>query len=248
MSRTRTIQAIIVDDEPMARDELAFMLAQCGDVVVTGEAGDATEALSLIDADAPDIAFVDLRMPGPDGIALAEAIRSRSPSTQVVVVSAHDDGAVRAFEARVLDYLLKPVRLDRLKATLTRAREALPIRDDGADDAQLDRLAVRRKGAYVVVDLASVVYFEVEDELSWAVTDDDRYALDLPLTALAKRLSPTEFFRSHRAVLVRIDKIRSIEPTGAGTYELVLDHPKSPRVPLARERVRSLRERIPFAG
>jgi DNA-binding LytR/AlgR family response regulator len=233
MSRTRTIQAIIVDDEPMARDELAFMLAQCGDVVVTGEAGDATEALSLIDADAPDIAFVDLRMPGPDGIAL---------------VSAHDDGAVRAFEARVLDYLLKPVRLDRLKATLTRAREALPIRDDGADDAQLDRLAVRRKGAYVVVDLASVVYFEVEDELSWAVTDDDRYALDLPLTALAKRLSPTEFFRSHRAVLVRIDKIRSIEPTGAGTYELVLDHPKSPRVPLARERVRSLRERIPFAG
>lgn len=247
MTKTRTIQAIIVDDEPMARDELAFMLAQCGEVVVTGEAGDASEALSLIDADAPDVAFVDLRMPGPDGIALAEAIRARSPATQVVVVSAHDDGAVRAFEARVLDYLLKPVRLERLKATLARARESLPSRED-AGEGPLDRLAVRRKGAYVVVDLASVVYFEVEDELSWAITEDDRYALDLPLTALAKRLSPTEFFRSHRAVLVRIDKIRSIEPTGAGTYELVLDHPKSPRVPLARERVRSLRERIPFAG
>lgn len=248
MAHPTEITAVIVDDEPLARDELAFLLEQCGGVIVLGTAANATEALQLIDGDPPDVAFVDLRMPGPDGIALAEAIRSRHPEVQVVVVSAHDDGALRAFEARVLDYLLKPVRLERLRAALDRAREHAKPRDGSSDSGPLDRLAVRRKGAYVVVDIADVVYFEVEDELVWAITADDRYALDLPLATLAKRLPDDDFFRSHRSVLVRLSRIRSIEPVGTGAYELVLDHPSAPRVPLARERVRSLRERIPFAG
>ena len=87
MSKTK-LNAIVVDDEPLARDELKFLLGQCGDVNVVGEAEDAKTALSLFEDVAPEIAFVDLRMPGPDGIALAEAIRSRHPETAVVVVSA----------------------------------------------------------------------------------------------------------------------------------------------------------------
>jgi two-component system response regulator LytT len=248
MSQSYEITAVLVDDEPLARDELAFLLEQCGGVCVLGTAANATEALALLDSDPPDLVFVDLRMPGPDGIALAEAIRAKHPDVQVVVVSAHDDGALRAFEARVLDYLLKPVRLERLRAALDRARERVKPKEDGTEDVSLDRLAVRRKGAYVVVDIADVVYFEVEDELVWAVTAEDRYALDLPLATLAKRLSDDDFFRSHRSVLVRLSRIKSIEPVGTGAYELVLDHPASPKIPLSRERVRSLRERIPFAG
>ena len=107
---------------------------------------------------------------------------------------------------------------------------------------------MRRRGSFVVVDIADVVYFEMKDELVWAVTADDRYALDLPLATVEARVDEAVFFRSHRGVLVRIDRIKSIEPTGAGTYELVMDHPAAPRVPLARERARFLRERIPFAG
>lgn len=248
MAHPQELTAVLVDDEPLARDELAFLLEQVGGTIVLGTAANAAEALTLIEADPPDVAFVDLKMPGPDGIALAEAIRSRYPDVQVVVVSAHDDGALRAFEARVLDYLLKPVRLERLRAALERAREHAKPRDGSGDTGPLDRLAVRRKGAYVVVDIADVLCFEVEDELVWAITADDRYALDMPLATLAKRLPDDDFFRSHRSVLVRLSRIKSIEPVGTGAYELVLDHPNSPRVPLARERVRSLRERIPFAG
>ena len=239
-----TVRAMVVDDEPLARDELGFLLRECG-VSVVGEAAGAAEALALAEEQTPDVVFVDLRMPGPDGIALAEAFASRSPEVAVVVVSAHDDGALRAFEARVLDYLLKPVRLERVRQTLARVRErASPGK---ADPPDLNRLAVRRRGAFVVVDVADVAYFEVKDELVWAITDSDRYALDLTLAALERRL-PEGFFRSHRGFLVRIERIRAIEPSGAGTFELLLEHPSSPRVPLARDRARTLRSLIPVAG
>jgi DNA-binding LytR/AlgR family response regulator len=249
LSRNETLRAIVVDDEPLARDELTFLLSECGQVEVVGEARDAAAALDLAEKMAPDVAFVDLRMPGPDGIALAQALRSRNRDLDVVVVSAHDDGAIRAYETGVIDYLLKPVRLERLKATLDRVRGSSATSSSReAEPESLDRLAVRRKGAYVVVEIGDVIYFEVKDELVWAVTADDRYALDLSLSAVEKRLSEDKFFRSHRGALVRIDKIRAIEPSGTGTYELVMDHKEVPRVPLARERARLLRAKIPFAG
>lgn len=247
------VRAIIVDDEPLARDELAFLLGEVGGVEVVGQAGDAHEALKLADREEPEVAFVDLRMPGPDGIALAEALKRRHPKIQVIVVTAHDDAALRAFEAQVLDYVLKPARLDRVRSAVARARTAVQSQRGSANnnagkEAPFERLAVRRGGVYVVVEVADVIYFEMKDELVWAVTATDRLALDLTMTNLEQRLSDNEFFRSHRGALVRVDKIRAMEPAGAGTYELVLDHPESPRVPLARERARLLKERIPFAG
>jgi two-component system, LytTR family, response regulator AlgR len=244
MSAQGRLRAVVVDDEPLGRDELVFLLGQCDGIEVVGEAGDAASALEVCEEAAPDAAFVDLRMPGPDGIALAEALRQRHPDMPIVIVSAHDDGAIRAFEAQVLDYLVKPVRLERLKSALERVRQNLPA---GAD-APLTRLAVRRRGAYHVVDIEDVVYFEMRDELVWAVTADDRYALDLTLATVERRVSPDQFFRSHRSAIVSLDRIRTIEPSGPGTFELLLDHPEEPRVPLARERARMLRELIPFTG
>ena len=243
---TETIRAIVVDDEPPARDELVFLLGECGDVEVVGQAANASQAMAICEAETPDVAFVDLRMPGPDGVALAEALLGREPRMSVVVVSAHDDGAIRAFEARVLDYLLKPVRLERLRATLDRIRQRGPRSEPPS--SSLTRLAVRRKGAFVVVDLDDVVWFEMRDELVWAVTETDRFALDLTLSAVEQRLPEGRFFRSHRSSLVRIDRIKGMEPSGAGTFDLILDHPERPRIPLARERARMLREIIPVAG
>lgn len=318
------LRAMIVDDEPLARDELCFLLSQCQRVQVVGQAANGSQALELFEATQPNLVFVDLRMPGPDGIAVAETLMSKNKSLNVVVVSAHDDGAIRAYEARVLDYLLKPVRLARLEQSLERAhqhaeqsadeqathrrRSDVPARASSASPTQqpegpgdafaahheasgrdltripssgsgppealesqssptsirlsqsestpaqaeetrsLERLAVRRRSGYVVIDIDKVVYFEVRDELVWAVTADDRLAIDLTLTALEKRLPQGQFIRTHRGVLVRIDAIRTIEPQGAGTYALKLDHPNTPKVPLARERARGLRKLIPFTG
>ena len=99
-----------------------------------------------------------------------------------------------------------------------------------------------------MVDIQDVVYFEMRDELVWAVTQGDRFALDLTLSAVERRVPRGLFFRSHRGALVRLDRILKIQPSGPGSFELVLDHPEAPRVPLARERARTLRELIPVAG
>ena len=242
---TRKLRALVVDDEPLARDELVFLLEQL-DVKVVGEAGDAPSALKMLKQAAPHAVFVDLRMPGPDGLALAETLMKRSDAISVVVVSAHDDGAIRAYEAGAVDYLLKPVRLERLTKAVERAMERMPAAKN--PDATLTRLAVKRRGKHVVVQIDDVVYFEVKDELVWAVTDEDRYALDLTLSAVEERVPKDEFFRSHRGTLVRLDRIAGFEPAGAGTYALHLEHPERPTVPLARERARLLKELIPIAG
>lgn len=260
------MRILVVDDEPLARDELVFLLGECPGTVVVGQASHASEALSAMKKLQVDTAFVDLRMPGPDGIALAESIRQRFPACAVVLVSAHDDGAVRAFEAQVFDYLLKPVRLERLQQTLGRLRDTRasdpsdppvkrtsrpspgePLPTEKASQA-LDRIAVRRRGAYVVIDIADVLYFEVRDELVWAVTREDRFAFDMTLSAVESQVPPGDFFRCHRGFLVRVASITAIEPVGGGIYTLRVQHADNPAIPLARERARQLRELIPFTG
>lgn len=239
-----TLRAIVVDDEPLARDELTFLLGQCKRVDVVGEARGAAEAQKLCDDQRPELAFIDLRMPDLDGIALAQLLRQRHPHLDVVIVSAHDDGALQGFETQITDYLLKPVRLDRLLRTLERVSGA--DRDASPAPPSPQRFAVRRRGSYVVVELEDIVYFEARDELVWAVTTSDRFALDARLSALVQSLDPKLFFQSHRSCIVRIDRIQLIEPAGARTFRLLLDHPESPRVPLSRDRASKLRERIHF--
>lgn len=246
------IRALVVDDEPLARDELVFLIEQVGGVEVVGQAESSAKALALVGELNPHVVFADLRMPGPDGIALAEAMMARRPGMPIVVVSAHDEGALRGFEVGIVDYVLKPARLERVRKAIERVRGKLEACEGMAgrtpSDAPLARLAVRRRGAYVVVDIGDVVWFEVKDELVWAVTEGDRYALDLTLAALEQRLPSGVFFRSHRGYLVRLDRIAAIEPSGAGTFELILQHPARPKIPLARERARLLRDWIPIAG
>ena len=239
-----TLRAIVVDDEPLAREELTFLLGQCEGVEVVGQARFASEAERLCDHAQPQVAFIDLRMPGFDGLALADGLRRKHLNLEVVIVSAHDDGALRGFDAQVADYLLKPVSLERLRRTLERVSAASP--DLFAASLPLERFAVRRKNTYVVVDLRDVVYFETRDELVWAVTPEDRFAIDRTLATLAEQLNDKDFFQSHRSCIVRIDRIRIIEPAGARTFRRQLDHPDAPKVPLARDRVGKLRERIPF--
>lgn len=238
------LRAIVVDDEPLARDELTFLLQQCDEIEVVGEAGFAMEAERQCDDLQPEVAFIDLRMPGLDGLALAELLRNKHPQLAVVIVSAHDDGALRGFEAQVTDYLLKPVRLERIRQAVERLSAARP--DSVLGGRALERFAVRRKSWHVVVEVRDVVYFEARGELVWAVTEVDRFAVDRTLTNLADQLDTKDFFQSHRSCIVRIDRIRTIEPAGARSFRLHLDHPDEPKVPLSRDRASKLRERIPF--
>lgn len=237
------LRALIVDDEPLARDELAFLLSQCEGVQLVGAASSAMEAQRICADEQPEIAFVDLRLPGLDGLSLAERLRSTQPTIDVVIVSAHRDGALRAFDVRVADYLLKPVRLERLRLTLSRfagGHRRVP------PSAPLERVATKRRGSYLVVSTDEIVYFEAKEQLLWAVTTTGRFAIDWTVATLTDRLDPDVFFQSHRSCIVRLDRIRRIEPAGTRRFCLLLDHPHHPRAPLARDRVSALRRKIPF--
>lgn len=238
-----TLRAIVVDDEPPARDELSFLLGQCNGVEVVGQTGAPSEAERLCEHAEPHVAFIDVRMPGMDGFRLAKNLRRRRLGLDVVLVSANDQDAIRGFEVQVADYILKPVSLDRLRKTLRVLSDGWP---EIRPSLPFQRFAVRRRNAYMVVDVEDVVYFEARDDIVWAVTNSDRFALDRTLASLSEILDERRFFQSHRRCIVRLDRIRLIEPCGARAFRIELDHPDAPTVPLARDRVAKLRARIPF--
>lgn len=212
------MRVLIVDDEAPARRRLIRMLSAMEDVTVAGEAGDAEAALAQVAALAPDLVLLDIRLPGMDGLALAARYAHLPP---IVFVTAHDEFALRAFELDAVDYLVKPVRPERLAAALTRARRRIDARDD-ASAATLARLAASAPPAtgvrIVVVDRGELRLFEAHEvSRFWA---SDKYTLFLaageerltqePLAALAERLEPHGFMRVHRGELVNLARVRAV--------------------------------------
>ncbi len=237
------IRAFLVDDEPLARDELSFLLGQCAGLEIVGEAENARDTLSWFEHQAADIVFVDLHMPGPDGLALCSRLKQMQPAPRVVIVSAHEESAARAFEAGASDYLLKPVRLVRLQQCLQR----LPPTTAAGNDAGATRVAIRRGESYTIINLEDALFFEIGSEGLVMVGPHARHLLDLTLADVEQRLGAHgKFFRCHRSALVRVDAITSFEMQSSGTG--MLNVSSAHTLPVARERMRELRQLIPVAG
>ncbi|QDG51479.1 response regulator transcription factor [Persicimonas caeni] len=253
------MKALIVDDEKPAREELQWLLEQCEDVEVAGQAASAEGARDFLeggDAGEVDLVFLDINMPGVDGMRLAELLHEKPVDERpmVIFVTAYDDHAVDAFEVDAVDYLLKPVRLERLQKALERARGRLndPPESAGAAPAAqnrpLERISVEDRGVYRVVPIDDILFFEAEDGIVVAATREDRFITDFSLKFLEDNLSADKFFRCHRSYIVRLDAIESIAPWGAGTYRLVLSRDEDLGVPLSRSRASELKSLIPWSA
>jgi DNA-binding LytR/AlgR family response regulator len=224
----QAMKVLIVDDEAPARRRLIRMLGALDGVTVAGEAGDAEAALAQVAALAPDVVLLDIRLPGMDGLALAARYAHLPP---IVFVTAHDEFALRAFELDAVDYLVKPVRPERLAAAIARARRRL---DGGGGDgatAALTRLAAAAPPAepaaprvrVVVVDRGVLRLFDAHEVSRFWATD--KYTLFLaegeerltqePLAALAARLEPHGFMRVHRGELVNLGRVRAVRSEDA---------------------------------
>jgi DNA-binding LytR/AlgR family response regulator len=208
------VRVLVVDDEPLARRRLVRLLAQIAGVELAGEAADGVEALQSIERERPDVVLLDIRMPGLDGLALAE---SREGLPPIVFTTAHDEYAVRAFEVSAVDYLMKPVKLERLRAALAKARGRAS--GDGAGlRALLERLlppevapVVARAGASVrVFDPRSISRFRAEDKYVVFRAGGRDHLLDESLSRLEERLAPLGFVRVHRAELVNLGHVRAL--------------------------------------
>lgn len=242
------MNVIIVDDEKPAREELRWLIEQAGGLQVVAEASSGEDTLQILRTQSVDLVFLDIDMPGIGGMRLAELLDDMDLAPSVIFVTAYEHHALEAFGVNAQDYLLKPVRLERLEKALERVRQRRLAPEVVRPARPLTRISVDEKGVYKVIPVADVLFFESEDGVVVIQTKTKRYLTDFSLKFLEQNLNPDDFFRCHRSYIVRIDAIESIAPWGAGTYKLILDRDAEIDVPLARARAQELKTLIPWSA
>lgn len=206
-----TLRVLIVDDEPLARARLRTLLRDCRepDAVVTGEAGSAAQAMALVHGQRFDVALLDIHMPGADGMQLASAWRALPDAPPIVFVTAHTEHAVRAFEIEAVDYLTKPVRLERLLAALQKVQRLAPAQQADGGDPSPEWLLINERGRTLRVPVADVLYLKAELKYVTVRTAEGQHLLDGSLSQLEERFGE-RFLRIHRNALVARTAIRAV--------------------------------------
>ncbi|MBK6385642.1 MAG: response regulator transcription factor [Rhodoferax sp.] len=207
-----TLMALIVDDEALARSRLRTLLGDCKapGVRVGGEAGNATEAVELLRRQPFDVALLDIHMPGADGLALAQTIRTLASPPAVVFVTAHAEHAVHAFELEAVDYLTKPVRLERLQAALQKVERMIESTRGLQPEVPEEVLIIQERGRTERVPVSEVLYLKAELKYITVRTAAKSYILDGSLSELEEKYA-AEFMRIHRNALVARRAVRALE-------------------------------------
>lgn len=251
----RSLTALVADDEELARDELCFLLGQLEGIDVVAEAANGMEALDEIARHAPDIAFLDVQMPGLTGFEVARQLMQSGTGPSVIFVTAYDQRAIEAFEVNAVDYVLKPVDSSRLETAVSRARkrrsESEPLQGqldrlvrmmEGQKDRR-DQVAVKVNGRFVLVRADEIIHASlVEDSINIVTNQVSGTSNDRTLEELHARLDSEVFWRVHRSHLVNINKVKEIVPWFSRNYILRMTDPKATEIPVSRSQTRRLRE------
>jgi two-component system, LytTR family, response regulator LytT len=266
MASSSNLNAIIVDDEPLARQELLYLLEGADGVHVVAQGTNGIEAVDLIRSHQPDIVFLDVQMPGLDGFAVIKKLLDKAVRMpQVVFATAFDQYAVRAFEVNAIDYLLKPFDRARVLKTIEKARVriASPADSSSHADAKLDALlrlfeeqvqaprpspstgkvVVRTQNRLLLVDQREICFASIDEGAITVVTPTvEGQSNCRTLEELTDQLDPETFWRAHRSFLVNIQHIREVVPWFKSSYQLRMDDPKKTEVPVSRSQTKRLRE------
>ena len=207
-----SLKILIVDDEALARSRLRTLLGACTAPAVTpgGEAANAAQAIELLRRERFDVVLLDIRMPGADGLSLAQTLRALPEAPAVVFVTAHADHAVQAFDLEAADYLTKPVRLERLQQALQKVERMVSARQGLEADSTQEVLVIQDRGRTERVPLAEVVYLKAELKYVTVRTATRSYILDGSLNELEERHA-ARFMRIHRNALVARRAVRALE-------------------------------------
>jgi two-component system, LytTR family, response regulator LytT len=252
---TATLTAIVVDDEKLACDELSYLLKDFPEVEVIATASNGLEAVDLIRKLEPELVFLDVHMPGLDGIGAVRRLRERDMDLPYFVfVTAYDQHAVEAFRLEALDYLLKPVDRGRLAETIERARRGIQekkspgVSAGGGTAAKpvaapRSKLLVRANSRNFIVDANEVIYATIDNGLITLVTTNlEGQSNYRTIEDLQANLDRDTFWRVHRSYLVNINRIKEVVPWFKSSYQLRMDDRKHTEVPVSRVQTRRLRE------
>jgi two-component system LytT family response regulator len=231
----KKISALIVDDEPLARERIRSLLNEDPDVCSIIETADGLEASQAIRENQPDVIFLDVQIPELDGFEVLQKLDAiQTPA--VIIVTAHGEYAIRAFEVRVVDYLLKPFDRQRFSAALGRAKErvwSLPMEvlsnrllrlldSNQFRSRGVDRLVVKENGRILFVRLEEVDWIESAGNYVKLYVGSKCHMLRQTMNSIETRLDPALFLRIHRSVIVNIERIKQMEPCLHGDYRVVL--------------------------
>jgi two-component system, LytTR family, response regulator len=250
------IKTLIVDDEQPARDELAFLLKSFPDIEIAGQGKNGVDAVNLIRELEPQLVFLDVQMPGLDGLGVIKRLlEKKMPLPLFVFATAYDHYAVHAFEVNAVDYLLKPVSRARLEKTILKIRRVLETADtthekldrlvqmvEERPTVQKTRLTVKSGGRMFLVDSDDVIYAAIEDGVISIVTKDlEGQSNFRTVEELQDILDSKVFWRVHRSYLVNINRIKEIVPWFKSSYQLKMDDRKQTEIPVSRAQTRKLR-------
>lgn len=258
------LRALIVDDEALAREELAYLLQQIGGVDVVGQAADGVQAIGLFEDLTPDLVLLDVQMPGLGGFEVARRLVLGKDAPEVIFVTAYDQYALDAFAVNAVDYLLKPVDPARLEQAVQRARRRLEgERRAGTASApeltnealerivqlvserqsRRERLAIRVGERLLLVAAEEMIYASLVDDTITVVTGQVSGTSNYrTLDELQAQLDPAVFWRVHRSHLVNINKVKEIVPWFSRNYLLRMKDAKATEIPVSRSQTRRLRE------
>lgn len=246
-----SISTLIADDEQLAREELSFLLKDFPEIEVLETAANGLEALNLIEQLEPELVFLDVQMPGLDGLGVIAKVRAAGgPVPHFVLTTAFDQYAVEAFRLEALDYLLKPVERDRLAESIARTKRILderqsqekPLESSAKTATHRNKLLVRTNNRNLMVDVQDLVYATIDDGMITVATAQfEGQSNYRTIEELQSNLDPDIFWRVHRSFLININKIREVIPWFKSSFQLKMNDRKQTEIPVSRIQTRRLR-------